>query len=652
MKLLAELQKQVGALDILRCAWLTSFNTDIEFVERHVLPAILGANTPRNRLEYEQLQQELTTREIDFRVFCDPRFLETHRIKRTCIPVHGIRPQRAWNGDKDVFSKNSLFHPKVIYLEDRKGRRVIGAGSANLTVSGWGKNLEAFRFFEVKSYRNYKEIRSFFEQLCEAADIDCTLDSRPRFSREVEPWQFVHSYQDTPFPEQLLSEATGADLAVWSPYLPKNLDEFLQRLERAAGVEKLRVHLVADDSAGHVRTEWSPALAQLQQSGRLSFCKNLAHLDTRMEPRMELCHAKVWKVAGKLAIGSWNFTAPGSNSLRKDNGDWHPDNNVEAGFIIDDDHDWRQACGDVLPIGSERCATPEELKDEGLVVDPLPPFDLHVSFYWHTQAYKFEGQWMEGKPDTGYEIFLPGVPKPQPLEWNGHNRPISPTGITVDDCVLLHDRVFRVFRGQELVMQGIVSELQTSARRAQHFESLEDLFDALAMGNDVAELSTLPFRISLDADTFADDVPDEPRPDHEEAGKEANTRAPLSYFRLFHSTHTFRQKLQLLETLELLDQQVFVWPGCLQELVDKVRGELGKSSREVFHWFLVQEVNWLCESACAMRRKLVHGRKQREPEYEPVPESRWRALRLPSVKAPAVEAGYLEQVNQQWKQHV
>lgn len=646
MKLLAELQKQIGMLDVLRHAWFTSFNTDIEFVERHVLPATLGANTPRNRLEYEQLQQELITRKIDFRVFCDPRFLETHRIKRTCIPVHGIRPQRAWNGNG--FSRNSLFHPKIIYLEDHKGRRVVGAGSANLTVSGWGCNLEAFQFFEVKTYRNYKEIRNFFEQLCQAADIECTLGARPRFSRDEESWQFVHSYQDTPFPAQLLSGTVDADLAVWSPYLPQDLDNFLQRLERAADTEKLRVHLVTDRSAGHVRTSWSPDLSQLQQSGRLSFRKNPANLDTRME----LCHAKIWKVAGKLAIGSWNFTAPGSNSLCKDNGDWHPDNNVEAGFIIDDDHDWQQACGDVIAIGPEHCATLEELKDEGLVVNPLPPFDLHVSFDWHTQAYRFEGKWMEGRPVAGYEIFLPGVAEAQPLEWNGHGRPISPTGITLDDRILLHNRVFRVVFRQESVMYGIVSELRTSARRAQHFESLEDLFDALVIGDNVADLSYLPFRTPLDIDTFADDMPDGPQPDYEKAGQDTYTPAPLSYFRLFHTTNAFRQKLQALEMLERLDQQVFMWPGCLQELVDKVRCELGKPGREVFHWFLVQEVNWLCESAHAMRRKLIHGRKQREPKYEPVPEVRWRALSLPFVKAPAVATGYLELVNRQWGQHV
>jgi hypothetical protein len=94
VKLLGELRKQVEGLDTLRHAWFTSFTTDIEFVETYVLPATLGSSTPRTRLEYEELQQELTRRKIDFRVFCDPRFLETHRIKRTCIPVHGVRPQR------------------------------------------------------------------------------------------------------------------------------------------------------------------------------------------------------------------------------------------------------------------------------------------------------------------------------------------------------------------------------------------------------------------------------------------------------------------------------------------------------------------------------------------------------------------------------
>lgn len=643
MKLLAELQNQVGSMDTLRHAWFTSFNTDMEFVEAYVLPATLGANTPRSRVEYEQLQQELTTRQIDFRIFCDPRFLETHRIKRTCIPVHGIRPQRA----RGRFSEESLFHPKVIYLEDRKGKRVIGAGSANLTVSGWGRNLETFQFFEVKSYGNYREIRSFFQSLCEAADLECTLDQRRKFPLEAEPWRFVHSYQDATFPEQLLSGAIDIDLAVWSPYLPHDLQALLHRLERAAGTQKLRVQLVADRSAGHVRTEWSEQLSQLQEEGRLTFRENPA----RMDPRTELCHAKLWKVPGKLAVGSWNFTGPGSNSLRDEEGRWHLDNNVEAGFIILDRHDWRQVCGEVLKLGPEHCATTEELKKDELKPADLPPFDLHVRFDWRVQAYQFEGKWLQGRPGTDHMVRLPGVTAPVPLAWNGHLLPVSPGALIVDDRALLRDRVFKVFRGDQEVQRGIVSELHTDSRRAQHFDSLADLFDAWVQGDDVRELDTLRFRVALDTDTFADDAHDDEQADHTELAAERTSRPPVGYFRLFKSVHAFQQKLQELKTLEGLDQHVFTWPGCLLELVGKVHDELATPGREVFHWFLVHEVRWLCDCARARRRKLAYGYRQNEPGYVPVPESRWESLTLPTPPVPAVAAQYLNHVRKQWEQH-
>lgn len=643
MKLLAELQKQIGAMDTLHRAWFTSFNTDIEFVEAYVLPATLGANTPRSRLEYEQLQQELTMRKIDFRIFCDPRFLETHRIKRTCIPVHGIRPQRA----RSRFSEKSPFHPKVIYLEDRRGKRVIGAGSANLTVSGWGRNLETFQFFEVKSYRNYREVRSFFQNLCEAANIECTLDQRRKFPLEGEPWRFVHSYQDTPFPEQLLSSATDIDLAVWSPYLPHDLQDLLDRLEHVASAHELRVQLVADRSAGHVRTEWSERLSQLQDKGRLTFRKN----PTRMDHRTELCHAKIWKVPGKLAVGSWNFTGPGSNSLRNEEDRWHPDNNVEAGFIIDDLHDWRQVCGEVLKLGPEHCATTEQLAEDELNVVHLPPFDLHVRFDWRAQVYQFEGKWLDGRPSTDYRVRLPGVTVPVPLAWNGHLLPVPPGALIVDDRALLRDRVFKVFRGDQEVQRGLVSELNAVSRRAQHFDSLADLLDAWVHDDDVGELDVLRFRIPLDTDTFADDVHDNQRADHAEFSAERPSHPPISYFRLFQSAHAFQQKLQMLKTLEGLDQHVFSLPGCLLELVSKVRDELATPGRDVFHWFLVHEVSWLCECARGRRRKLAYGYKQNEPGYEPVPESRWQSLALPDPPAPAVTAKYLNHVRNQWDQH-
>lgn len=640
MKLLAELQKQVNGMGRLRRAWFTSFNADIEFIETHVLPATIGVNPPRNRLEYEQMQQELSSNGIDFRVFCDPRFIETNRIKRTCIPVHGVRPVLS----ADYFSDNSLFHPKVIYLEDVNNKRIIGAGSANLTVSGWGRNLEAFTFFEIGSAVNYRRIQDFFSRLCDATGIE-SLPERFGRGSKADHWRFVHSYQDQTFPEQLLEGAKDADLAVWSPYLPRDLPAFVDGLHLAGNAERLRVHLVPDRIEGkYLRTEWSAALADMLSSGRLTAYRNRA---PRHE-QTELCHAKLWKLDGKLAIGSWNFTGPGANSLRDAHGAWSADNNVEAGFIVDDDHGWREACGDVLGLGADDCASPSLLDEESLVVAPLPPFDLQVSFDWHEHAYAFDGQWMGNGARDNYTVQLPGVEGRVPLEWKSGQPSRPPAALAVDDRALLRDRVFTVFCADQPVHQGLVLEKNVRSRRAQAFDTLQDLLEAFVHDDDPASLPDLPYRTTFDDDPLT--IPADPAADPVAAvdGDQAGA-AGVSYFRLFHAMQTYRQKLSGLARLEQLDNHVFSWPGCLQELIDKMQAEMGKPGREMFNWFLANEVDWLCACAQARRRSLVRGHREREPGYEPIPPARWRKLGVTVPAPPAgVHADYIELIRKQW----
>ena len=626
----------------LRRAWFTSFNTDIEFVETYVLPTTLGANTPRNRLEYEQLQQELTKKDIDFRVFCDPRFLDTTRIKRTCIPVHGVRPQRF----REWFSEESLFHTKIIYLEDHDGKRIVGAGSANLTLSGWGRNLEVFQFFEVTTYANYREIRQFFEQLCFATDITCDLHHRPNFTGDYENWRFVHSFQKESFPEQLLANARNIDLAIWSPYLPGDLASFIGKLQIATETEGLRIHLVADRIDGkYLRTNWTEELSRMKADGHITFYDS----PVVRHPSSELCHAKLWKLRGKLAVGSWNFSGPGSNSLRDDQGNWSKDNNVEAGFIIDDRHDWREACGQPLDLGADDCAPLELLDKEGLVVNPLPPFDLHVSFNWHTQAYAFEGEWLgEGERD-GYSVRLPGVVDAVPLAWNGHRLPVRPGQLNVDDRTLLRDRVFTVFHAGKEIQRGLVSELNTKLRRAQSFQTLQDLLEAFVQGDDLESLHELPFRIPLEIDAFPDDAFVKTTDGDALLSDEGKTSVGISYFRLFQSIRAYQRKIEKLEKIEELDGQVFSWPGCLLELVTKTRAELQQTNREVFNWFLANEVRSLCEFARSRRRSLVRGMKQRESGYIGVPEARWRELDFELPPLPkGVPSEYSALVMEQW----
>lgn len=625
MKLLEKLKRSVTSMGPLKRAWFTTFNLDIEFLETFVLPATIGAEPPRNRIEFEQLQQELTHKGTDFRVFCDPRFIDTNRIKRTCIPVHSIRPDRL----SGRFGERSLFHPKVIYLEDVDGRRMIGAGSANLTLSGWGRNLEAFTFREIKSLANYREVRQFFDALCDAADIPeyTKLVQRRGLSREPENWRFVHSFQAKPFAAQLLNGASEPDIVVWSPYLPRDLAGFIGKLQTSTAIDSLRVHLVPDRIQNKLlRTEWSEELGQLIQNGQLTFYESPVERD----PRAELCHAKIWKIGKHLAVGSWNFTGPGCNSLCDDKGKWSPENNVEAGLIIDDEHDWRLAHGNRLRLGADDCALAELLAEEALDPPDLPPFDLHVTFDWHAQTYAFSGAWLAKGARDGYSLRLPGIQAPVPLKWNRSGEPVQPARLRIHDSALLRDRVFRIYQDGNEVHRGLVYEKNLEFRRAQTFNSLKDLLDALILGDDPGSLTDLPLRGPDDSDSFPDDTPGQPDGGSELLDREIPEHSSISYFRLFKSMHDYRAKYSAakLDKLEQLEKLVFVAPGCLLELVEKTRDALQLHERPVFNWFLANEVAAISKEVQRLRRKLARVVRDREPGYSPAPKSRWDSLAI------------------------
>jgi len=630
MKLLQELKRKVTGMGPLRRAWFTTFNLDIEFLETFVLPATIGAEPPRNRIEFEQLQQELTEKGTDVRVFCDPRFIDTNRIKRTCVPIHAIRPDRV----SQRFSERSLFHPKVIYLEDANGRRVVGAGSANLTLSGWGRNLEAFVFREVESLANYREIRRFFDGLWDAADIEDDegkLRERRKFAKSKEKWRFVHSLQNQSFAAQLFDGSVDSDIVVWSPYLPRDLAGFIGNLQTSTTTGNLRVHLVPDRIQNKfLRTQWSEELGRMIERGHLAFYD----CPVERDHRTDLCHAKIWKIGKSLAVGSWNFTAPGSNSLCDDKGKWSRDNNIEAGIIIDDANDWRLMHGKALALSQADCASDELLADEALNPPDLPPFDLHVTFDWHAQVYMFSGAWLGKGARDGYSLCLPGVQAPVPLKWKRSGDPVQPSGIRVNDSALLKDRVFRVNHDGKEVHRGIISETNLKSRRAQTFNSLNDLLEALVVGDDPGSFTDLPLRGPDDSDSFPDDSPGQLESGSELLQREISEHSSISYFRLFKAMHDYRKRYSALDNLEQLEKQVFVAPGCLLELVEKARETIQIDDRSVFSWFLANEVATVCTLAQRLRRKLVRGASDREPNYVPAPKSRWESIGISVPEAP------------------
>lgn len=118
----------------LEVALFTSFNFNGDFFEQNVLPALFGVepHVPRTTRN-QQVHRGLLQTQVG--VFYDPSQLKASRepFRYTQYPV---------------LVPGSLFHPKNIFLigRDAAGTRwlYVASSSANLSLSGWGRNCEGF----------------------------------------------------------------------------------------------------------------------------------------------------------------------------------------------------------------------------------------------------------------------------------------------------------------------------------------------------------------------------------------------------------------------------------------------------------------------------------------------------------------------------
>lgn len=604
-------RQQVRALGPLRRAWFTTFNLDIPFFETHVLPELLQGDVdpPANRMDYENMQLQFAEGGIDLRVFCDLRMMEADQLKRTALPVHGVLPRRL---GLEGLGPKSLFHPKVIFLEDEDGRMVLGAGSANLSVSGWGRNQEVFCFHEVSNNEQYQQIKCFFEPLFVAAGMSKTLGVRKRFKGNDEGWRFAHSFEDESFLELLLAGTQAGRMTVWSPYFSPDLAGLLEKI-RILADRRIDFAIVPDRVGNrHVRTKWSAAIEEMLDEGELVF-------HDRPSPRadeIEMTHAKLWLVQGRrarLAVGSWNCTEPGCSSFGQ--------RNVEAGFLLDVALA-TQIAGQPLALGATDFSTDEMLRDDELDPPPYPlPFELQVSFDWALGCYKVQGLLFEKSEGTSYRLRLPGLKQRQALVWKGRRIdgawPLEAIALELaDNEPLLADHSYEVWRGNSLEYRGLVLETGLSHRCAQGYDSLKDLLNDWVEGVEPGDSGKPRLRPAL----RNDDVP-EYEPAQQGIAADAGG---LSYFRVFHAFEQFRQRLREVGSRDILEKLLFVQAGSLQELVAKVNAQAATpGGSAVFNWFLLQEADSLYAAALeAYARTRAKYARSSPPEG-----TKWQSLK-------------------------
>lgn len=221
MKLYNEYIKVLKKLDKIEKAYFTTFNLDISFVEKYLIPPLLKDDIADNKLSLEDLNISLMKNsKPDIKFFYDANML-TSFDKKTLVETYPI------------LIKNGVFHPKVIYLKGSNASYLF-VGSGNLTVSGWGRNIEAFEIVEILNNGHLeKQVLNFFDEIFELADID--TEKTNKTLRKILPhkYNFVYSFYKNSQSNSPLLEALHLDksLQLFSPYFSDDLDQLFQKEE-------------------------------------------------------------------------------------------------------------------------------------------------------------------------------------------------------------------------------------------------------------------------------------------------------------------------------------------------------------------------------------------------------------------------------------
>lgn len=605
MKLLQELSKQVEHLKPIKRAWFTTFNLNMDFFERHVLSTILQMDKPKNRIDYEVMQQNLNgtsskleegntgSRNVDVAIFADQRMHDASDIKLTAINVYSVNPTQLKT--QTSWTRHTLFHPKVIYLESFDGRAVLGCGSANLTLSGWSSNQEVFAFKEVTTQTQRESIKAFFKPLFNDKDIS---DIAPKLSiTDDASWQFIHSFSvpnflDTLFPTQLDDEQH--ELAVWSPYFPQDLATFIQNIEsyfikRTSETIPLSLYITPDLFENkQLRTKWTNELSTLIDNKNVRFYeKHEEYIQDRDSDY--LCHAKIWMTSSRLAIGSWNFTTPGSNLYLSNREKEQSNINIEAGFVIEHNAPIGDQLGVELNVSKDNFMTDEVLDEHILEVSALLQFDIAVRFDWRSLKYTIN---ISDRTDylqkNAHKLRLPDIAEITLFSSKDYIIRVEKPNL------LITQHAYEIYKDNNLIHRGFILETNSQLRRVEQFTSLNDIFSSLISGVDFGASGDTRLR-----GVFEKDIQHEDQPELEILGSENRTQS-LSYFRIFQAFDEFNTRIRNISDNRQLEQYAFVVPGCLEELKEKIEAEVilvDGSGMNVQSWFLVHEFNLLINMA-------------------------------------------------------
>ena len=287
MKLYSEYEKVIKKIGKIEKAYFTTFNMDIEFVEKYILPPLLDTEKIENKFGLEDLNTTLIKeKKLNIKFFYDFNMLSNDKNKSTLVEIYPIRQQ------------GGVFHPKVIYLQGSKATYLF-VGSGNLTLSGWGRNIEAFQVVRVDDNENlHNQVLDFFDDVFELAGLDRVYKTskKPHYENNID---FIYSFKKSDNSYFLNSLDIEKNLQIYSPYFSKDLDELFGKKE----FDKVEVINIVPDLIENQKIR----LEALPEDERVSFYR--FKKETISEKNADSTnHSKVWISDTKYVIGSYNCT--------------------------------------------------------------------------------------------------------------------------------------------------------------------------------------------------------------------------------------------------------------------------------------------------------------------------------------------------------
>lgn len=377
---------------------LTTFNLGTAFLEEHALPAVLGVEAETTAARRAELHMRLGG--VPCTVFYDPavapRITGRYRYVARPVPVPG-----------------RFFHPKLVVLagRDEVGTKwvYLAASSANLTLSGWGRNAESFgeTWIHTRGQQSWHALDQFLSwlqahaPLDEQAETDAVsrvreaLDRMPdrrRFADDrTAPWSgtlyadfYTSMVHRKGLPAFLQMGRTRRPKSLWaySPYW----SDVAASVGRFNAQETVLVPaLRADGSALGLSQQQARELEK-----RVTVQRNPNDNGTRF------WHMKAyWIKYGSTvftAVGSCNFTSAGLSG---------GDGNVEAMLVFEANPEW-------LPEGEapelDEYATDAQPEED---VPQPSPVAIVVAWDWRDSTWRW---WLEaGSRQRNFTLTLPGL---------------------------------------------------------------------------------------------------------------------------------------------------------------------------------------------------------------------------------------------------